>query len=374
MCDAARKFYFAVYKKLLDLNCVRSSVDYGLFSWYENGKLCGVLLSHVDDILWAGSESFKLKVIEPFCKLFSVRSQSANCFKYLGLNITQRFNENCIYVDQIEYVNNIEPIAVSNQRKKSKTDACNKDETSMFCKLVGKLNWVACQTRPDIAFDVCVLSSKMRSPIVENVLHANKVLSRIQSNPLTLKYGNLGDLNKVKVLCYTDASLGNLENGKSTEGYIVFLIGENNTVCPIVWKSKTIQRVVRSTLAAESNALVDGLDEGFFVSFTFNEVISGVIDMKPLSRFRNISSSKLLPIVAFTDNSSVFNNLRSTTMVAERRLCVDISAIKQMLENGEVTDVQWVPSDKQLADCLTKKGVNTIKLNAILESGKLMDF
>ena len=137
---------------------------------------------------------------------------------------------------------------------------------------------------------------------------------------------------------------------------------------------KTIQRVVRSTLAAESNALVDGLDEGFFVSFTFNEVISGVIDMKPLSRIRNISSSKLLPIVAFTDNSSVFNNLRSTTMVAERRLRVDISAIKQMLENGEVTDVQWVPSDKQLADCLTKKGVNTIKLNAILESGKLMDF
>ena len=57
--DAARMWYFSVWEKLEELGCVRSSVDYGVFMWYEGEKLAGLIDIHVDDFLWAGNSSFE---------------------------------------------------------------------------------------------------------------------------------------------------------------------------------------------------------------------------------------------------------------------------------------------------------------------------
>ena len=51
--DAARKWYFAMYKELEKLGCHRSSIDYGVFFWYYDNQLSGLFQSHVDDFLWA---------------------------------------------------------------------------------------------------------------------------------------------------------------------------------------------------------------------------------------------------------------------------------------------------------------------------------
>ena len=47
--DAARMWYFAVYELLGKLGCFHSSVDYGIFMLHIDGKLAGILISHVDD-------------------------------------------------------------------------------------------------------------------------------------------------------------------------------------------------------------------------------------------------------------------------------------------------------------------------------------
>ena len=49
--DAARMWYFSVRKKLEELRCLRSSVDYGVFMWYEGEQLAGLMEIHVDDFL-----------------------------------------------------------------------------------------------------------------------------------------------------------------------------------------------------------------------------------------------------------------------------------------------------------------------------------
>ena len=46
------------------------------------------------------------------------------------------------------------------------------------------------------------------------MLRANKILSNIKEYPLRTKFPDLGDLKKIKLLCYSDASLGNLPSGK----------------------------------------------------------------------------------------------------------------------------------------------------------------
>lgn len=58
---------------------------------------------------------------------------------------------------------------------------------------------------------------------------------------------------------YSDASLGNMPNGGSQGGFIILLAIQSGKFSPIWWNSKKIRRVVRSTLAAETLAMADGI-------------------------------------------------------------------------------------------------------------------
>ena len=135
--------------------------------------------------------------------------------------------------------------------------------------------------------------------------------------------------------------------------------------CPIMWKTKTIKRVVRSTLAAETTAAVDGLDNAFFISKLLFEMLFGTAAAKLQSKVG------LMPIFAYTDNDALYRNAHSTTMVSEKRVQIDLAAIKQMLVRGELTSFKWISASKQLADVLTKQGADPLKLAYVFETGKL---
>ena len=157
------------------------------------------------------------------------------------------------------------PIHVSRDRQSDRKEFCTKEESFQFRQLVGKLNWIACQNHPDIAFGVCMLSSTMNNPKIKNVLATNKLLRKVKEQPLRLNFPNLSDLGNIQLICFSDASLANLPSGRSSEGYIVFTATPDGAYCPIVWKSHTLKRVVKSTLASETSAMIDALDSAFFV-------------------------------------------------------------------------------------------------------------
>ena len=65
----------------------------------------------------------------------------------------------------------------------------------------------------------------------------------------------------MKLVVFSDASHANLpDRYSSAGGYIIFLIGNNKRSCPLAWEAKKIRRVVKSTLAAETLALVEAVD------------------------------------------------------------------------------------------------------------------
>ena len=112
--------------------------------------------------------------------------------------------------------------------------------------------------------------------------------------------------------------------------------------CPLVWCSKRIRRVVKSTLAAETLALIDCLDTALYLASILKEVLS----------------LKCLPIDCHTDNNSLCENLLSTKQVAEKCLRIDI-----------VNSINWITADKQLADGLTKRWASVKTLVNVLETG-----
>jgi len=74
---------------------------------------------------------------------------------------------------------------------------------------------------------------------------------------------------------------------------------------------------------------------------------------------------------AYIGNKSVMEALHSTSMVDDKRLRIDIAALKDAMKKGELRAVRWCPGDKQLADCMTKRGASESKLLSVLNTGSI---
>ena len=159
-------------------------------------------------------------------KKFQVGKHSVQSFKYVSLNIVQH-NEN-VTLNQIDYISSIQSIQVSCDLQMCKQQICENEKSTDYRQLIGKPNWIANQSGPDINFDVCHLSSKMKSPTIGDLINTNKVLHKIKENPMTMNFPSLGNLHNAVLKCYNDASLANLPSGNSTGGHVIFLVGEND--------------------------------------------------------------------------------------------------------------------------------------------------
>ena len=187
---------------------------------HVNDKLEGVICIHVDDFIYGGNREFLAKVIDPLRQAFIIGSESTNAFKYLGLNLIQE--ENQILIDQNVYIETIKNIDINPDRKRYKNEPLTETELAEYRTLVGQLGWVAHQTRPDLSFDLCDLSSRFNCATINDIFQANKVLMKAKTNSVTLKIG-INDLENSHIVGYNDASFGNLPDGGSQGGYIIFL-------------------------------------------------------------------------------------------------------------------------------------------------------
>ena len=79
------------------------------------------------------------------------------------------------------------------------------------------------------------------------------------------------------------------------------------------------------------------------------EIYEGKIDLK---------NPQQIPVEAMTDSKSLWDSIHNTRQCEEKLLRNTIAAIKELIERKMLKDVHWVPTDKQLADCLTKMGKN----------------
>ena len=348
LCDAARAWYLRVKDELEKLKVKKCSLDNSLFMWYENGVLEGLICIYVDDFLWVGSDAFKNTIIEQLKEKFLIGSSGSAAFKYIGLNIDSR--ENCIYVDQGQYINSLEPIKISRGRSRQRDSLLLDEEKTAFRTLVGQLNWITTNTRPDIAYDVCDLSTSCKTATVGDLLRMNKVIKHVKEDIMMLRFPRINNLEKCTIEVFSDASFGNLKGDGSQGAIIAFLKDERGERCPLYWHTRKLRRVVKSTLAAETMALLEGAETGLYLGKILEEVLG----------------LKIITVSCITDNKSLVESLYSTKKVEDKRLRIDMAVLVQMMERKEIDSVQWVDTKGQLADCMTKRGVSSEKLRAVL--------
>ena len=354
--DAARQFYESVREVLMQLKCNQSGLDPAIFYYKQDGVTCGVLACHVDDFLHAGDADFELRIIGSLRKRFIAGKFEETAFSYIGFHVSQ--DDNGISLDQNDYINNLETTTISSERMLQKQDALSTEEHTNLRTIVGRLNWAVQGTRPDLAFDMIELSTKFKKGTVNDLLRAIKCIRKLKESCSNIIFPTLGSINSWRIIVFSDAAHANLSDGVSSMGgHIVFLVGAYNSCCVLSWQANKIKRIVRSTLAAEALSLQEGLESGFYHRILLQEILS--------------VNSDSIPIDAFVDNKSVVEAVHSTKLVDDKRLRIDISAIKESVMKSEVRSIRWCPGSLQLANCLTKRGAQSHQLLQILHSGKL---
>ena len=103
------------------------------------------------------------------------------------------------------------------------------------------------------------------------------------------------------------------------------------------WHAKRLRRVVRSTFAGEPLIASGALDEIIYTAEMWSELENGMVRT-----------------TLRTDSRSLYDHTHVKGSCKEMRLVVELNALKEALRNGQLSNLEWVETEKQLADRLTK--------------------
>ena len=154
------------------------------------------------------------------------------------------------------------------------------------------------------------------------------------ATPLT--YVALDDAS-MRLLLFTDASFASAPEFRSQMGYVLVLADKNNCANILTWGSSVCKRVTRSVMAAELFALIYGFDHSFTVRDALHQ-----------------TTGQLIPIYAFGDSRTVFNVIAKQSSTTEKRLQIDVNALRESYRKGELSSLAWIPGASNPADGLTK--------------------
>ena len=343
----------------------------------------GIIGVHVDDGLCGGNDRFfaKLQELE---KVYPFGSHKVGQFTFTGIDMFQHPNKS-ITLSQAEYVKKIQPIKVSVERRKHETENISPEERLALRGLIGSLQYASVHTRPDLASRLSYLQSSINSATIATLLDANKTLheaKRHSNVSITIQPIACEDL---RFLAFSDASFSSKKNPDSHTGCVIMSTHKeigNNTTClvnPISWGCKKIQRVVTSTLAAETVSLSSVLDQLSWIRLCWAWLMDNNVRWQnpeaalcalPQSfSTATMKAQRLTEDTVATDCKSLFDLVTRTAPPAcsEFRTQLNARKIKDLLAEG--IQLRWVHSGAQLADSLTKI-MDTSFLRETLLQGK----
>ena len=173
------------------------------------------------------------------------------------------------------------------------------------------------------------------------------------------------------MVCHSDAVFANV--GDYTQaGFVVGFTsdeldkGHNAPWTPAIWRSHRLSRAVGSTLCVEAQSMVSATGKLVRASLILSEALDGPFDVRTYE-----AVLRRRPPVVVTDCKSLrLVSVSSPTAVEDRRTSIDIVILRQSMPRVHAS-VRWVPTDRMLADSLTKNaGDPTDLLRACIKAGR----
>ncbi|KAI1001862.1 hypothetical protein K3495_g6346 [Podosphaera aphanis] len=238
------------------------------------------------------------------------------------------------------------------EEKRLKFNAQPKKQLSLDTPLQFNGAYLASICQPEACYEHSV-AAQIQNPSRDHITKLNGRLSW-QKNNLERGLKNVPlDLKVVKLYVFVDASFANNADLSSQIGFVIVLANEikqenhkfsinGNFVHYSSTKSK---RVTRSVLASEVYGMVGGVDMGYAIATTINLIFSQL---------------KLpdIPMIVCTDSYSLYECLVKLGTTKEKRLMIDIMALRQSYERRELYEIRWIKGLDNPADAMTKGNPN----------------
>lgn len=313
----------------------KSSADPCFYVFKEENE-CIYLAIYVDDgLLAASSESLIDKFFTELNKMFKTTS-TKNVNSFLGIEICCQ-NNGSIFINQRKYVEKIverfnlcdanvvsTPIDVSWDLNVTES----LDSTVPYREAVGNLMYLHVVSRPDIGFAINIAARALENPTKNHWSSVKRIIRYVKG---TIDLGLLYCENN-NFGAYSDADFaGDKITRKSTTGIVCMYAG-----AAIVWQSKRQQCVSLSTTEAEYVSAASAAKEVIWLKKLFNDC------------------EKEITYTLYVDNMSAIKLLKNPEFhQRSKHIDVKYHFIRNLYENGELV-IEYVPTNKQLADVFTK--------------------
>ncbi|CAE8614373.1 unnamed protein product [Polarella glacialis] len=361
----------------------------------SRGNLVAMLCTHVDDVKLAYAEGYE-QVARRFGEEFPIGEWDELPYTYTGSQYQVEEEMGDLVIRQTDYVERrLEPLKV--KRGREDAEAADPEEMQDNMSAVGGISWLAGQTRPDLSCGCSMSQKKQKSPRVKDLKETARLIKQAQTEKdVGIRIGKL-DKDNLNIFVFHDAAWANVTSGECVDdptqqqidnkevysqiGYTMFLAtndvkGEKGGRANLIdWRSHGCPRVCRSTFAAETMACAEALEAAIAMRGMLLEILHPGLDLRDVD-------AAMLPIECITDCKSLYDTMHKDGVAkapSEKRLMLDLSAIREMLMEEVVSDdlldtggmpIRWIPTEYMLADGMTKVMKNE-RLLEVLRTGQL---
>jgi transposase InsO family protein len=340
--QAPRAWNKKIDKSLINMGYLRCISEHGVYVKSGGGDVV-ILCLYVDDLLVTGNNEakvteFKKKMMNIFemtdlgeiSYFLGIEFQSTSdgvllSQKKYASDILKRFN--------LQHCNSAQTPAEARLWLDKDADEPEVDATE-FRQMVGALRYL-CNTRPDIAFSVGLISRVMDRPRTSHLAAAKRILRYVKG---TMTYGILLPSkcreNEKGLYGFTDADWGGDKTDRKSTAGSVFLLGTG----PISWSSKKESAVALSSCEAEYIAASMGACQAIWLDNLMQELMikkEGVVEL-------------------FMDNKSAISLAKHPVAHGRsKHIETRYHFLRDQVTKGRLK-LSYCRSDMQLADIFTK--------------------
>ncbi|KAF1937111.1 hypothetical protein EJ02DRAFT_459012 [Clathrospora elynae] len=238
------------------------------------------------------------------------------------------------------------------------------DRAQQYTEQRARGAYIASTCQPEASFDLSI-AAQAQQPSNEDINALNKRLKwQMENLNRGLRYIPV-ELINAKLMVFVDGSFANNSDLSSQLGFILMLVNKSTnadstfTICGNVihYSSTKCKRVTQSVLASKIYGMVNGFDIGIAIATT----------LRMITERLGIAA---VPLVICTDSYSLYECLVKLGTTKEKRLMIDIMALRQSYERREITEIRWINGKDNPADAFTKASPNRA-LERFIDSNEL---
>eukprot|EP00168_Porphyra_purpurea_P001895 TRINITY_DN12232_c0_g1_i1.p1 TRINITY_DN12232_c0_g1~~TRINITY_DN12232_c0_g1_i1.p1 ORF type:complete len:325 (-),score=66.71 TRINITY_DN12232_c0_g1_i1:469-1443(-) len=316
----------------------RSTMDHGLFTAHQDGKLTLVVAVHVDDFLIWGTLAEVARFDGALRAAFAAGPTKSGDITFTGLCVRTSLDDDtgriAVQVDQESYVDSIDSIDVRPERALEPESRLTAGELTDYRRATGALLWASGQTLPYLACAASTLARRFTCAVVRDLTKANRVVAAAKAaRPLPLRYYALRGPERLRL--FVDASSVKLGEPTAHTGFAIFTTAATAAAGPLTpdtpltllqYASHRQRRVTHSSFAAEVYALLEGMRAVKELAVIHALVHTG-------------DEYTQAPVDVYTDNLSLFNTLDADGVVQPKEVGAAVQELREMYHDGAMRTI-----------------------------------